>query len=67
MEQLLFTNEKLTPEWLRQSKHVQCSLGEMFESALIVGICNFLRNRNCLFNVVVQVRSKNVQIAESLA
>ena len=39
MEQLLFTNEKLTPEWLRQSKHVQCSLGEMLESALIVGIC----------------------------
>ena len=37
MEQLLYL--KLTPEYLRQSKHVQCSIGEMFESALIVEIC----------------------------
>ena len=38
MEQLLYL--KLTPEYLRQSKHVQCSsIGEMFETALIVEIC----------------------------
>ena len=37
MEQLLYL--KLTPEYLRQSKHVQCSIGEMSESALIVEIC----------------------------
>ena len=124
MEQLLFTNKNLTPEKLWQSKHVQCSTGEMFESAPIVGICgspwkqllqnfwafidqfkrrpyyHFLGGKNerhswtlteylssdweailylqelsfhvvsryqISFTVAVQVRGKNVKIAESLA